>query len=680
MRATLQSKTKTSSSGPPTFAQVQRGFLQRKCACGGTPGATGECEACGKKKLQRRLGNLTAASSLNHSLSNASQIPPIVHEVLRSPGQPLDAATRAFMEPRFGHDFSRVPVQTKLTIGASNDPLEQEADQIAEQVLAAPTRPSISSASPRIHRFSGQTNPQMGAAPVSVDRVLAGSGGPLEPELQHDMELRFGHDFCKVRVHTGDAAGQSAREINADAYTAGHNIVFGAGRFAPGTHEGRRLIAHELTHVVQQGGASLKGKGHNIQRRSGANLIQRAVTETKHDSHAGLFELTRHNPITGPAFSPQSQYDVRLEFLPYDIVDCDQVAMTQTAMGSTSGVISFASPARRNRSLVAGEGTVGVGIDRVSGRSQPYYGTDNLGTASGTTHFGKHTPGTAADRAWLEDAPGFDGSTPASSRTPGMTDSTHFETCAICKAGKDKDTYYGCVNWGYDIDAADTFTEDNFALVSKGTPSTDFLAAGKKWNDQTVPVATADLPLPTHKTKQTSMTEAQLKAEIITLETTLKGLAAGHVNIPQITFEIKVYKDILDAMADNNKLGYSALDIKAIQAVVGSAPNGTYDFDTITNIKKWQVEQGLKGDGRFGPTSKTKFDAIVTAAVTANKAKGFTADQIKTIQVEVGSKDDGAWGPITVKPLMVWQKDHSLPATGEFDVFTRVFMFVFGGF
>ncbi|MEA2165497.1 MAG: hypothetical protein QOK37_3624 [Thermoanaerobaculia bacterium] len=66
------------------------------------------------------------------------------------------------------------------------------------------------------------------------------------------MEPRFGHDFSQVRVHTGTDANQSAEEVNAHAYTVGHDIVFGAGRFAPGTQEGQRLLAHELTHVVQQ--------------------------------------------------------------------------------------------------------------------------------------------------------------------------------------------------------------------------------------------------------------------------------------------------------------------------------------------------------------------------------------------------------------------------------------------
>jgi|GEM_PF-2741964 len=144
-------------------------------------------------------------------------------------------------------------LQRKLTIGASNDPLEQEADRIADQVLAAPAHNAINAAPPRIQRLVGQPTGEADmAAPASVDRVLSSPGSPLEPSLQQDMEQRFGHDFSQVRVHTGAEAGRSARDVNANAYTVGHNVVFGAGRYAPETHGGRRLIAHELTHVVQQ--------------------------------------------------------------------------------------------------------------------------------------------------------------------------------------------------------------------------------------------------------------------------------------------------------------------------------------------------------------------------------------------------------------------------------------------
>ena len=89
-------------------------------------------------------------------------------------------------------------------------------------------------------------------APPVVHDVLQSAGQPLDAGTRAFMEQRFGHDFGQVRVHTDARAAQSAQAVSANAYTVGHNIVFGVGRFAPETHEGRRLIAHELTHVVQQ--------------------------------------------------------------------------------------------------------------------------------------------------------------------------------------------------------------------------------------------------------------------------------------------------------------------------------------------------------------------------------------------------------------------------------------------
>jgi Domain of unknown function (DUF4157) len=146
-------------------------------------------------------------------------------------------------------------LQKKLSIGASNDPLEQEADRIADQVLSSPMDSSVSHSAPRIQRFTSHAaESSNNTAPASVDNVLAGSGNSLEPAIQNDMSQRFGHDFSDVRVHSGAAAQQSARDVNANAYTVGNNIVFGAGHYIPTTHQGKRLLAHELTHVVQQQG------------------------------------------------------------------------------------------------------------------------------------------------------------------------------------------------------------------------------------------------------------------------------------------------------------------------------------------------------------------------------------------------------------------------------------------
>jgi hypothetical protein len=87
-------------------------------------------------------------------------------------------------------------------------------------------------------------------APPSVHHVLRSAGRPLDGNLRALLEPRFGHDFSRVRVHTDEPAAESARAVNALAYTVGHDIVFGPGQFAPHTHTGRALLTHELTHVA----------------------------------------------------------------------------------------------------------------------------------------------------------------------------------------------------------------------------------------------------------------------------------------------------------------------------------------------------------------------------------------------------------------------------------------------
>jgi Domain of unknown function (DUF4157) len=149
----------------------------------------------------------------------------------------------------------RSGLQAKLQIDTPGDVYEQEADRIAEQVVATSPVSAVADVSFRIQRVTGQWSPSAESAPPSVERTLATAGQPLEPALRNDMEQRFGHDFSGVRVHSGALAEQSARDVQAHAYTAGTSVVFGAGRYAPQTRAGRRLLAHELTHVVQQSGA-----------------------------------------------------------------------------------------------------------------------------------------------------------------------------------------------------------------------------------------------------------------------------------------------------------------------------------------------------------------------------------------------------------------------------------------
>jgi hypothetical protein len=122
---------------------------------------------------------------------------------------------------------------------ASPDRFEYEAEQTAQLVSSSPR--AAGGAVP-IQRLPG---PNGSEVPPSVQRVLSSPGSPLEPALRQDMEQRFGHDFSQVRVHSDAAAMRSARDIQARAYTVGNEIVVGS-------HPDPRLLAHELTHVVQQ--------------------------------------------------------------------------------------------------------------------------------------------------------------------------------------------------------------------------------------------------------------------------------------------------------------------------------------------------------------------------------------------------------------------------------------------
>jgi hypothetical protein len=170
--------------------------LQRRCACGGTPGPDGECAACKAKRLQRRAVGAGPAVA-----------PPVVHEVLGS------------------------------------------------------------------------------------------AGHPLEPAMRGDMEARFGHDFSRVRVHADAQAAVSAQAVGAAAYTVGRDVVFSAGRYAPGTEEGRSLIAHELTHVVQQAGSG---------QPSGELPVQPADHPAEREAERGVV-TARQGPAVQRACLPAAE-------------------------------------------------------------------------------------------------------------------------------------------------------------------------------------------------------------------------------------------------------------------------------------------------------------------------------------------------------------------------------------
>jgi len=159
-------------------------------------------------------------------------------------------------------------LQAKLAVGPVDDPLEREADRVADAVLAGAMPPPID-ASPAVAQrkcaaceaeeaplqrkeAAAAAQAVAGPAPAVVHDALRAAGHPLDARARAYFEPRFGRDFAEVRLHTDARAAQSARAVGALAYTVGRDVVFDAGQYAPHTAGGRRLLAHELAHVVQQ--------------------------------------------------------------------------------------------------------------------------------------------------------------------------------------------------------------------------------------------------------------------------------------------------------------------------------------------------------------------------------------------------------------------------------------------
>jgi hypothetical protein len=165
-------------------------------------------------------------------------------------------------------------LQRKVAIGPVNDPLEHEADRVADQVLRMPAGQTVAlTAAPQVSRKCAQCEEghevqlkraapargPAGEAPALVRQVLNSPGRPLDATTRAYFEPRFKYDFSAVRVHTDAQATESARQVNSLAYAIGTNVVFRSDTYAPDTPAGKGLLAHELTHVVQQRHAAANG-------------------------------------------------------------------------------------------------------------------------------------------------------------------------------------------------------------------------------------------------------------------------------------------------------------------------------------------------------------------------------------------------------------------------------------
>ncbi len=176
-------------------------------------------------------------------------------------------------------------IQAKLQVSTPGNQYEQEADRVADTVMRTPdprgnsevtisNRPQISS----LNRKCSECEKEVSREPGMESQIerLRGGGQQLPQPLRAYFEPRFGHDFGGVRLHTGSHAVEAAQKINAKAFTVGNDVAFGAAEYSPETGAGKRLLAHELTHVIQQNGGTpswLGGarQGLTIQRQTGTD-------------------------------------------------------------------------------------------------------------------------------------------------------------------------------------------------------------------------------------------------------------------------------------------------------------------------------------------------------------------------------------------------------------------------
>ncbi|ULA61577.1 MAG: hypothetical protein LZF60_340117 [Nitrospira sp.] len=162
-----------------------------------------------------------------------------------------------------------------------------------------------------VQRRAVSEQPGSVSAPPSVQEVLASPGRPLDRSARNFFESRFGHDFGQVRVHADAKAAESARSVNALAYTVGRDVVFGAGQYSPHTRTGQRLLAHELAHVVQQTGRATSATHPAAGSLHSAGAVA-AMRPHANDAHDGVVQ--RQPTTDGPALRDLPIFLERLEF------------------------------------------------------------------------------------------------------------------------------------------------------------------------------------------------------------------------------------------------------------------------------------------------------------------------------------------------------------------------------
>lgn len=283
----------------------------------------------------RTQGNLEhgrkAKTPLNHQSAIGNQAVQSMHRNNAvEPNSDMSSLNSAFVEL----NISRLPlgppvkgrIQTKLAMSAPGDAYEREADHIAKQIMRMPERQhqhtcSCAGSCPKCQskksnalqrhlqpkRFQ-RSEPAKVDIPSSIHKTLQSTGQPLPASTRAFMEPRFGHNFSQVRVHTDTQAADSAGTINARAYTVGRDVVFGRGQYAPNTHSGRNLLAHELTHVVQQNASTQSGRNTLPIGEPGNSAEYKAIKPALHNSTAQTDCITTSSrQLQRQFFSPPPQ-------------------------------------------------------------------------------------------------------------------------------------------------------------------------------------------------------------------------------------------------------------------------------------------------------------------------------------------------------------------------------------
>jgi hypothetical protein len=400
-------------------------------------------------------------------------------------------------------------------------------------------------------------NPQSGEPSGQRDAVetVPDPGQALAAGTRTFFETRFDHDFSDVRVHADANAAKSAHAMSALAYTVGRDVVFGAAQYAPETETGRRLLAHELAHVVQQRHAGEPAQGaatdvsqpgdaaeRRAEQAAEAVLGNRPVGNvgsipagTIHrvpvPTNGGEFDTTTYRPVNDAHRADAAGVGkivgahIELTFTPNSLVVADHIGLTQTVNTMESSVAGGpvstpSSVGARNAalSLTAAEGEQGRAVDQGDSgdadtipNTSPLYNVENTPGSIATTL--TDVPANVAPHAsrTRTAAGGFNSQTGTLADEPtrpitfaGQQYNQKFEVAALVLDGPMANTYLGTVEWGWNSDAAGTAALDPAAIrmVSAGAPTTAFMDAARKWNaasftDPTTGSthATADLPI-----------------------------------------------------------------------------------------------------------------------------------------------------------------------------------------